>query len=151
MIFNYEILSDSEDRIDVGFTLYYGLLTEPNQMLLNKVLADKIGHVDFTADNDGVFTFCMQLPLPAPPVRFHWTLNYGFDADYYENLVKKYNYDAVNLQVHKLNDMITLTLNEADYQKHREVDFHQETEAMNNTALWWPIVQVSCLFILICI
>lgn len=149
MIFNYEILSDSEDRIDVGFTLYYGLLTEPNQMMLNKVLADKIGHVDFTADNDGVFTFCMQLPLPAPPVRLHWALNYGFDADYYDTLVKKYNYDAVNLQVHKLNDMVTLTLNEADYQKHREVDFHQETEAMNNAALWWPIVQVSYMFILI--
>lgn len=76
-------------------------------------------------------------------MRFQMTLNYGFDSDYYSKLAKKYDYDAINLQVHKLNDMLTLTLNEADYQKHKEVEYHDVTEKMNNAALWWPVLQVS--------
>jgi hypothetical protein len=47
-------------------------------------------------------------------------------------------------QVHKLNDMMTMTLNEADYQKHKEVEYHTQTERMNMAALWWPMAQVLC-------
>ena len=67
---------------------------------------------------------------------------YGFDSEHYEKLIKDHNFDAVNLQVHKLNDLLTMTLNEADFQKHKEVDYHYDTEKMNNAALWWPVVQV---------
>ena len=33
-------------------------------------------------------------------------------------------------------------LNEADYQKSKEIAFHQETENMNRGATWWPMMQV---------
>ncbi len=69
-------------------------------------------------------------------------MKYGYDNDHYDALVKEHNFDTVNLQVHKLNDLLTLTLNEADYQKHKEVAYHDQTEKMNTAALWWPVVQV---------
>jgi len=40
-----------------------------------------------------------------------------------------------------------MTLNEADYQKHKEVDHHAETESMNVATLWWPMLQIGILVI----
>lgn len=143
MIFDYEILIENEEKVpQISFSLYYGSNHLQSQLILNKVISDKIGHIDFTTDNDGYFSYCLQSLPKEPPTKFNLILNYGFDNDYYNKLVKQYNYDAVNLQVHKLNDILTLTLNEADYQKHKEVEYHEQTENMNNAALWWPILQV---------
>eukprot|EP00600_Ochromonadales_sp_CCMP1393_P014352 CAMPEP_0175014970 /NCGR_PEP_ID=MMETSP0005-20121125/10895_1 /TAXON_ID=420556 /ORGANISM="Ochromonas sp., Strain CCMP1393" /LENGTH=159 /DNA_ID=CAMNT_0016271847 /DNA_START=217 /DNA_END=696 /DNA_ORIENTATION=+ len=136
--------------VTVGFDLYYGSMAAPEQQIMHKVLNDVTGHIDFVADNDGYFSYCLQLPpsqRKGTVARFKMVLNYGFDSEYYEKLAKKYDYDAVNLQVHKLNDMLTLTLNEADYQKHKEVEYHETTEKMNNAALWWPVVQIGILII----
>eukprot|EP01035_Chromulina_nebulosa_P017177 gene17177-22693_t len=38
-----------------------------------------------------------------------------------------------------------MTINEADYQKHKEVEYHTQTEAMNKAVLWWPIFQIGIL------
>eukprot|EP01032_Pedospumella_encystans_P009565 gene9565-11248_t len=134
---------------EVGFDLYYGALATQDQQIMHKVFTEPSGHIDFVADNDGFYSYCLQLPPTAgePAVRFEMVLNYGFDSDYYEKLAKKYDYDAVNLQVHKLNDMLTLTLNEADYQKHKEVEYHDVTEKMNNATLWWPVLQIIILIL----
>lgn len=148
MVFSYELLDKGNE---IGFDLYYGALALPDQQIMHKVFTESSGHVDFSADNDGFYSYCLQLPPTSsePVVRFQMTLNYGFDSDYYAKLAKKYDYDAINLQVHKLNDMLTLTLNEADYQKHKEVEYHDITEKMNNAALWWPVLQVrlTCMFL----
>lgn len=45
------------------------------------------------------------------------SVQYGYDSEYYEKLAKEQKYDALNMQVHQLNDMMTMTLNEADFQK----------------------------------
>lgn len=149
MVFSYELLDKGNE---IGFDLYYGALALPDQQIMHKIFTEPTGHIDFSADNDGYYSYCLQLPPTStePAVRFQMTLNYGFDSDYYEKLAKKYDYDAINLQVHKLNDMLTLTLNEADYQKHKEVEYHDVTEKMNNAALWWPVLQVSECMILLC-
>lgn len=76
------------------------------------------------------------------PTRLKLSVNYGYDAEYYEKLSKKEHFELINMEVHKLNDMMTMTLNEADYQKHKEIDYHTLTERMNVAALWWPMVQV---------
>jgi hypothetical protein len=34
-------------------------------------------------------------------------------------------------------------LNEADYQKHKEIDYHEQTASMNQAAMWFPMIQVS--------
>ena len=104
------------------------------------------------------------------PTRFKLIINYGYDEEYYEKLSKEQNYDGIittisiliifvlsftnlititiiglNMEVHKLNDMMSMTLDEADFQKHKEVDFHKETEKMDNAALWWPLLQIGIL------
>ena len=53
-------------------------------------------------------------------------INYGYDSEYYEKLAKKEHFEAINMEVHKLNDMMTFILNEADYQKHKEVSCLQK-------------------------
>ena len=113
-----------------------------------KEFVKPIGHVDFITANDGVYSICMnQLEFDKKdqllqPTRVKLSVNYGFDSEYYEKLSKKEHFEAINMEVHKLNDMMTMTLNEADYQKHKEVDYHTLTERMNIAALWWPMAQV---------
>ena len=81
------------------------------------------------------------------PTRFRLAINYGYDSEYYEKLGKKEDFDTVNLDLRRLNDMLDMTLNEADYQKHKEVDYHSETESMNVATLWWPMLQIGILVI----
>lgn len=127
--------------------MYYGALGSPDQQIMNKVFKEESGHVDFTADNDGFYSYCVVQPtaFEKTPTRLDLKVSYGYDNEHYEKLVVEHNFDTVNLQVHKLNDILTMTLNEADYQKHKEVLYHDSTEKMNNAALWWPVVQVSYL------
>jgi hypothetical protein len=146
MFFNYEIMDDGRE---VVFDLFYGSNPDPSLQIMHKIITDKTGHVDFTADNDGLYSYCLsQSSSGELPVRTKITINYGFDNEHYEKLIKDHNFDAVNLQVHKLNDLLTMTLNEADFQKHKEVDYHDDTEKMNSAALWWPVVQVFSFVIL---
>lgn len=140
MFFTYDIMDEGKEVI---FDLYYGSNADPAMQIQHKILSEKLGHVDFTADNDGLYLYCLSQNNADLPVRTKITLNYGFDSEHYEKLIKDHNFDAVNLQVHKLNDLLTMTLNEADFQKHKEVDYHDDTEKMNNAALWWPVVQVN--------
>lgn len=93
---------------------------------MEKTLTEAVGHVDFVADNDGFFSICVvqnaeSVENEGHPVRFKLSINYGYDNEYYEKLGKEQNFDMLNLEVHKLNDLMTMTLNEADYQKHKEV------------------------------
>jgi hypothetical protein len=62
-----------------------------------------------------------ECPLPVlcvrPPQRFGLSISYGYDAEYYIKLAKQHDFDVLNIEIHKLNDIMTMTLNEADYQK----------------------------------
>ena len=51
----------------------------------------------------------------------------------------------VNRNLRVLNDMIDLTMTEADYQKEREMEHHSNTLAMNSAAVWWPLCQILML------
>jgi hypothetical protein len=141
MFFNYDILDKERE---VMFDLYYGSQPRQDVQIMHKVLSESSGHIDFTADNDGTYCYCVLQSgqYQQEPTKMAISVKYGFDDEHYDKLIKEHNFDAVNAQVHKLNDLLTMTLNEADYQKHKEVDFHAETEKMNNAALWWPVGQV---------
>lgn len=120
---------------------------------MHKSFKGPAGHIDYVTDNDGYYSYCIkQMKATDGKVsRIRIRINFGFDSEHYESLIKDHNFDAVNLQVHKLNDMLTMTLNEADYQKHKEVEYHSHTEKMNNAALWWPVFQVSYYYLGHCI
>lgn len=141
MFFTYSLLDKKQELM---FDLYYGGKPRVELQVMHKVVSGIKGHVDFTADNDGLYTYCLSKSefSSAGAAKISVSLTYGFDSDHYKKLVESHNFDAVNLQVHKLNDILTMTLNEADYQKHKEVEYHADTEKMNMAALWWPVVQV---------
>ncbi len=133
---------------EIELTFHYGALSLPDLVITEKKLTDPIGHVEFIADNSGFYSICVkQLSLYDHPTRLKLAINYGYDNEYYEKLSKKHGFDALNMEVHKLNDLVVMTLNEADYQKHKEVDYHMQTEEMNSAALWWPMLQIGILII----
>lgn len=118
--------------------------------IMNKQLKTASGHIDFTTDNDGYYTFCLKQVSSINinrATRFKIAVDYGYDNDYYEKLSKDKDFDVLNIQVRKLNDLMSLTLGEADYQKHKEVFYHQETESMDKATLWWPMMQITILLI----
>ena len=146
IVFAYEILDAGHKA---KFTLHYGPTANTELLIMTRTFTKPIGHIDYVTDNDGVYSICLDLPesedpdTPAQSTRLKLSINYGYDAEYYEKLSKKKNFEVINMEVHKLNDMMIMTLNEADYQKHKEVDYHTLTERMNIAALWWPMVQVG--------
>lgn len=94
-------------------------------------------------ETSSFFTYCLrQLQSDDTSTRFKILISYGFDDEHYEELSKDKNFDIVNTETHKINDLLLMTINEGDYQKHKEVKFHAQTEAMNRTVLWWPMIQV---------
>ena len=50
-------------------------------------------------------------------------------------------------QVVRLTDQLAQILDEADYMKEREVEFHEMTESMDRNAQWWPILQICILLL----
>ena len=145
VVFAYEILDAGHT---VQFDLHFGTGSSSEPLIMTRDFVKPIGHVDFITEHDGFYSVCLhqkefdQNEVLLPPTRLKLSVNYGYDAEYYEKLSKKENFELINMEVHKLNDMMTMTLNEADYQKHKEIDYHTLTERMNVAALWWPMVQV---------
>ena len=153
IVFSYEIL-DAEH--EVSFSLYYGSLAVEELLIMRKEFHRATGHVDFISDNDGAYSVCVQqlkstYPLNSKanaPTRMRLAIIYGYDTEYYEKLQQKEHFEAINMEVHKLNDMMSMTLNEADFQKHKEVEYHEQTERMNTAALWWPMAQIGILVLM---
>lgn len=50
-------------------------------------------------------------------------------------------------QVVRLTDSLAQILDEADYMKEREVEFHDTELAMERNAQWWPILQICILLL----
>lgn len=141
VIFTYEVLDENQE---IEFSTYYGALAMADLKIKSVVLNSRAGHEELLTDNDGYYSVCLaQVTRKAEfPARVKLVVTYGHDTEYYQNLAIKEKFDAINLEVHKLNDMMTMTLNEADYQKHKEVEYHEQTEQMDTATLWWPVVQV---------
>ena len=140
IFFSYELLDAGHE---VEFELFYGPEPSSGQPILHEKLTKAIGHIDYTTDDSGEFWYCLrQLVSDDKSSRFKINVNFGFDDDYYEQLATEKKIDAVNTETHKINDLLTMVINEADYQKHKEVTYHAETERMSTDVLWWPMLQV---------
>ena len=83
-----------------------------------------------------------QLQSDDKTTRFKMLVSYGFDDEHYDKLTEEEDNDFVNVETKRVNDLLMMTINEADYQKHKEIKFHVQTEVMNRTVLWWPMIQV---------
>ena len=139
----YQVLEEDEA---VALSLHYGILGSDDLLILKRKVSGEHEHIDYTTDNDGYYCICLQGGEEATePSRVKLAVTYGYDSDYYKMLAEEQHFDDINLDVHILNDQMNLILREADYQKHKEVEFHAKTEEMNSGSLWWPMLQVSIL------
>ena len=138
----YQTIESDED---VALSLHYGILGSDDLLIQSRKVSGKQEHIDYTTDNEGYYCICLQGLPDTQPSRVKLAVTYGFDSDYYKKLAEEQHFDDINLDVHILNDQMSLILREADYQKHKEVEFHTKTEEMNNASSWWPIVQVAIL------
>lgn len=115
---------------------------------MKRTLDAATGHIDFVTDSSGFYSYCFkQIQSDDTSTRFKMIVNYGFDDEYYEKLSETQKIDAINTETHKINDLLLMTINEADYQKHKEVKYHSQTERLNRTVLWWPMLQIGILVI----
>jgi len=144
MVVNYNVL---ENDGDVDLSLHYGILGSSDLMILSRTVTSTPSHFDYTTDNDGYYCICVRSKSETRSSRVSLHIIYGYDSDYYKKLAEEEKFDDINLDVHILNDQMNLILREADYQKHKEVEFHDRTEEMNSGSLWWPVLQVGILIV----
>ena len=145
VVFLYELMDPTSE---LSLSLYYGLEALPD-MKIKEIVVSKTEqkHLDFVADNDGYYCICFQQKNGSLHnlSRLKLIINYGYDSEYYEKLSNEQHFDQINMEVHRLNDQMTMILNEADFQKHKEIQYHLDTEKMNSAALWWPMMQIGIL------
>ena len=139
------------EALDVGnpfdFALYYGAGSDSSMQIMAKSLVERKGEVKYVTDNDGLYTYCMSqshMKDSDPPARLKMIVHYGYDI-VHDQAASAKGYDVVNRNLQVLNDMIDLIMTEADYQKTRELDHHEDTLAMNSSAVWWPVCQILML------
>jgi hypothetical protein len=142
-MFSYENMDKGQP---VTFRLYYGIKKSEDLLIMSEDFDQANGHVNYIVDNSGYFTYCLEQSKNwGEPTRIKMVITYGFDMAYYEKLAKNEAFDGMDVSVRELNDLLAIVLNEADYQKSKEVAFHAETENMNRGATWWPMMQVAIL------
>mmetsp|Transcript_14529 Transcript_14529/g.14635 ORF Transcript_14529/g.14635 Transcript_14529/m.14635 type:complete len:210 (+) Transcript_14529:125-754(+) len=142
IVFEYKLM---DEGFSVILSIYYGSFPKEDLLIVSKSLTAHSGHVDFVADNDGGYCICATPQGREGTLRFSLSIKYGYDAEHYERLKKEQKFEALNLEIHKLNDMMTMITSEADFEKHKEVHYHKTTEKMNNAVVWWPLLQISIL------
>ena len=57
IIFSYEIIDDDHT---IEFELFYGIAPKSELQIIHETLTEKVGHIDFTVDNDGYYLACFQ-------------------------------------------------------------------------------------------
>jgi hypothetical protein len=100
------------------------------------------------------FSFCVRQHSKASttPQRFSLELSVGTKSSMAEQHKPPTEVDLLGLdyvedQVVNLDERLQRIMNEADYMKEKEVLFHQSSESINYTALWWPMGQIAILLV----
>lgn len=150
LTFLYEALEENSNPFELS--LYYGSGARNDMQVMKKSLLERKGEVKYVTDNDGIYTFCASQSSKEEsdhPARLKIIVHYGYDVSHSGTVMtegsNEHHYDVVNRNLQILNDMIDLTMTEADYQKVRELDHHIDTLAMNSAAIWWPFCQILML------
>mmetsp|Transcript_26143 Transcript_26143/g.58580 ORF Transcript_26143/g.58580 Transcript_26143/m.58580 type:complete len:214 (-) Transcript_26143:180-821(-) len=111
-------------------------------------VAEKEGVLPMTSGSDARHNLCVT-PEGAlnKPVVFSLYTRLGRSDSYYQEMAASEHLDRLQLEVVRLTDQLAQLLDEADYMKEREVEFHEMTETMNTNAQWWPILQITILLL----
>jgi len=128
-----------------------------------KDLEEKRGSIEYITGQDGTVSICVQSmtasavsptpialrvsEMPAeeastkPPKQAGETLN----SESQQNA--KMHFSQMEKTLSGLISKTNMILRQADYAKELEVEFHEQSIAMNRASQWWPIVQLCVLLV----
>lgn len=132
-----------------------------------KDLETKKGSIDFVTKQDGAVSICVQSltassvsPSPislrvtespagedsvsdSPPEK----ISPGEKLDSQSQRNAKEHFSQMEKTLSGLISKTDMILRQADYAKELEVEFHEQSIAMNKASQWWPIVQLCVLLV----
>lgn len=69
----------------------------------------------------------------------------GDHAHDYSKLARVEHLSTIEVELRRLNDKIRAIRNEQQYQKKREEEFRNTSEATNSKVVWWSVIQTIVL------
>jgi hypothetical protein len=110
------------------------------------------GQFGFTSSVSGEHSLCI-LSLSsggsyyggARVFRVQLQLDFGDAAEDYSSIAKAEHLSAIEVEVRKLGDKLRGIRAEQDYQKLRESEYRDRSEAVNSSVLYWSIAQTLLL------
>ncbi|KAL7537971.1 hypothetical protein ACHAXR_008185 [Thalassiosira sp. AJA248-18] len=133
-----------------------------------KDLDTKKGSIEFVTKQDGAVSICVQsltasavsptpisLRVSESPAGGEWvsdtpaekTTAPGEMVDSQSQRNAKEHFSQMEKTLNGLISKTDMILRQADYAKELEVEFHEQSIAMNKASQWWPIVQLCVLLV----
>ena len=131
-----------------------------------KDLETKTGNIEYITRQDGLVSICIQSLVASAvsptPISLRVTESSGSEESVSDTPPDKTTLPNVDTQSQRnakehfsqmektLSGLISKTdmiLRQADYAKELEVEFHEQSIAMNKASQWWPIVQLCVLLV----
>eukprot|EP01112_Ceratiomyxa_fruticulosa_P023463 TRINITY_DN896_c0_g1_i2.p1 TRINITY_DN896_c0_g1~~TRINITY_DN896_c0_g1_i2.p1 ORF type:complete len:212 (+),score=55.73 TRINITY_DN896_c0_g1_i2:184-819(+) len=113
----------------------------------------KQGSFAFTADEQGTYTFCFKdTSRPSAPVlqitsrTVDLTIKTGEEDKDYEEVAKRENLEPIEIELRKVEDIVSKVRDEMMYQKDREEALRDTNESTNSRVAW---LTVFCFVVLI--
>ena len=118
-------------------------------VLVEQEVHDKTGRIAFSSEHSGDHRVCFRIPSigAREEIRVEIHMDSGDHAHDYDKLARVEHLSTVEVELRRLNDKIKTIRNEQTYQKRREEEFRNTSEATNTKVVWWSLFQTS---ILIC-
>lgn len=123
---------------------------DPHQQIILEHETLENGQFAFTSSMSGDHEICV-ISTPGSnygqtrSFRFELVLDFGEQARDYSQLAKAEHLSAIEVEVRKLNDKIKMIRGEQQFQKEREAEFRDTSEALNSAVQWWSIAQTVVL------
>lgn len=131
-----------------------------------KDLDQKKGNIEFTTVSDGKVSICVQSltasAISPTPISLRVTespegeesvgsgAEKNVGTEKLDSQSQRNAKEHLNVMEKTLSSLISKTdmiLRQADYAKELEVEFHEQSIAMNKASQWWPIVQLCVLLV----
>jgi hypothetical protein len=129
---------------------------------IREELSQPKGKIRFlTGQDDGTIEICIQSVLASikTPVRFALRVSMAGEDEEEEEATKAQVVDELahteinshltrlDRELQTLQNRVKACLNNADFNKDQEAAFHNQSIAMNRAATYWPLIQLTVLFI----
>ena len=128
----------------------FAMVRDPfDNVISEQVLIENEGRIAFSSEHSGDHRVCFGInteqnnDLREYKMEIH--IDSGEHAHDYDKLARVEHLSTIEVELRRLNDKIRAIRNEQQYQKQREEDFRDTSEATNANVVWWSIAQTIVL------